>query len=203
MTRTSRALVTSIGATALAFGAVIGGVATSPLVAAQNEGPTRAERMAEMQQAEAEAYQGFVATMAAELGVANADVDAAIREALKQRIADHLAAGELTVEEAAARSAVIDVTDAPLPLGPGGPSGPGGPGGHAGHGPRGAGPGRPGAFPGGPEAFPLVPDDERGVGFGGQDWTVDDGATVATGDDEDSAGEDSTVEESAVATPAA
>lgn len=44
-------------------------------------------------------------------------VDAAIRTALARRIADQLAAGEIGDEAAAARTAVIEVSDAPLAVG--------------------------------------------------------------------------------------
>lgn len=152
---TPRSLLTTIGATALTFGTIIGGTATAPHVYAQtatetpaaatsgsssatsssstdaNAAPTdpreafKRERIA--------AYQSFVASMAKELNLSTDAVDKAIRASLKQEVADQLAAGKLTKEQAAARSAVIDVADAPLFLGMGGPEmgGPmGGPGMH-------------------------------------------------------------------------
>lgn len=112
---TPRALLTTIGATALAFGTVIGGVATTAPVAAQETTTaSRTAQIEQMQQARADAYQSFLGTLASELGVSEADADTAIRAAIKAQIAEGLAAGDLTPEEAAARTAVIDVTEVPL-----------------------------------------------------------------------------------------
>ncbi len=151
-----RALLIAIGATALAFALVVAGIATGPAdAAAQAATPGAGGATAESDN-RAEAYAAFVASIAAELGVGDgAQVDAAIRTALKQQVDDELAAGELSAEAAAARKAVIDVTDAPLPLGIGGHGRfRGGPGGMHGddRGPRGG------------EGFPNFPGDEAPVG---------------------------------------
>jgi len=113
---TPRALITTIGATALAFGAVIGGAATAPQAYAQETqtAQVEADAIAEFEAERAEAYEAFVAALAEELGSDEEAVDAAIREALKQQVAEQLEAGEISEEAAAARTAVIDVTDAPL-----------------------------------------------------------------------------------------
>lgn len=135
-----RALVTSIGATALAFGITIGSLGGAMPVAAQESTPSagvadEATTATAAADPRADAYAAFVADVAQQLNLNAAVVDAAIREALKQAVDERQAAGDLTVEEAAAMQAVIDVTDAPLPLGFGGRGsfggfhgGPGGPG---------------------------------------------------------------------------
>ena len=178
-----RALLISIGATALAFALVVAGIAGGPGdAAAQAATPDTGGTTAESDD-RAEAYAAFVASIAAELGVADgAQVDAAIRTALKQEIDARQAAGELSVEEAAARKAVIDVTAAPLPLGFGG-HGPfrGGPGGFGDgeRGPRGEERG-----PRGEDGIPALPDAEAPAG-----------GELSTGDAADDGTDDASTEE--------
>jgi hypothetical protein len=120
-------------------------------VAAQTATPDEATTT-DFAAAKAASYDTFIATLATELSLSDpAQVDAAIRTALKQLVDERLAAGELSVEAAAAQKAVIDVTEAPLMLGigmegrfPGGHGPMGGPG----HGPRGGFDGPRGGFEG-------------------------------------------------------
>jgi hypothetical protein len=119
---------------------VVGLAGVGARVAAQTATPDEGT-VTDFEAARAASYDSFVDTLAAELGIDDpAQVDAAIRTALKQVVDERLAVGELSVEAAAARKAVIDVTEAPLMLGigmegrfPGGH----GPMDGAGHGPRG------------------------------------------------------------------
>ncbi len=135
---TPRALISTIGATALTFGVVIGGCAIDPIGAAAREAQTAEANasVAEFEAARAEAYEAFVASLAGSLGSDEEAVDAAIREALTLQVAEQLDTGEITEEEAAAWTAAINGSDAPL--------GGRGFGGHgfAGHGPNGSGFGR-------------------------------------------------------------
>jgi hypothetical protein len=119
---TPRGLLTTIGATALGFGLIIGGAPALPDVFAQEATPPAAEAPAQTEQGlridfeaqRAQAYDGFVAALASELGTDEAAVDAAIRSALTQQVDEREAAGDLNTEAAAAMKAVIDVSDAPL-----------------------------------------------------------------------------------------
>jgi hypothetical protein len=128
---TPRGLLTTIGATALGFGLIIGGAPVIPDVFAQEatppavEAPTsmREELKAEFEAQRAEAYDSFVAALASELGSEETAVDAAIRTALTQQVDEREAAGEIDLERAAAIRAVIEVSQAPLFLGFGGPGG--------------------------------------------------------------------------------
>jgi hypothetical protein len=128
---TPRGLLTTIGATALGFGLVIGGAPVISDVFAQESTPpaaeapasTREELKAEFEAQRAEAYDSFVAALASELGSEETAVDAAIRTALTQQIDEREAAGEIDLERAAAIRAVIEVSEAPLFLGFGGPGG--------------------------------------------------------------------------------
>ena len=145
---TPRSLLTTIGATALTLGTIVGGTALAPHVSAQDAAGTpatsttitvpadastttgatsRSAQREAFQQERVKAYQSFVASMAKELNVSPDAVDKAIRASLKQAVADQLAAGTITKEQAAAVSAVIDVADVPIFGGMGGP-GMGGPG---------------------------------------------------------------------------
>ena len=125
---TPRGLLTTIGATALGFGLVIGGATAIPDVFAQEATPPAAEAPAQSAQGQkidfeaqrAQAYDSFVTALASELGSDKAAVDAAIRTALTQQVDEREAAGDLGVEQAAAMKAVIEVSDAPLFLGFGG-----------------------------------------------------------------------------------
>ena len=127
---TPRGLLTTIGATALGFGLIIGGAPAIPDVFAQQATPA-AEAPAQTEQGQraafeaerAQAYDSFVAALASELGSDEAAVDAAIRTALTQQVDERDAAGDLDTEQAAAMKAVIDVSDAPLFLGFGGHGG--------------------------------------------------------------------------------
>jgi hypothetical protein len=143
---TPRGLLTTIGATALGFGLIIGGAPAIPDVFAQEATPPAAEAPAQTAQEQridfearrAQAYDSFVAALASELGTDEAAVDAAIRTALTQQIDEQEAAGDLRVEQAAAMKAVIEVSEAPLFLGFGGRDGMHGFAGHDGrHGPGG------------------------------------------------------------------
>jgi hypothetical protein len=128
---TPRGLLTTIGATALGFGLVIGGAPVIPDVFAQDATPPAAVAPAQTEQEQefdfeaqrAQAYDSFVAALASELGSDEAAVDAAIRTALTQQVDEREAAGDLDTERAAAMRAVIEVSDAPLFLGFGGRGG--------------------------------------------------------------------------------
>lgn len=135
-----RTMVTSLGATALGVGVLIGGRsgafaqdADTDDQAATGQFDPEAAR-AEFEAKRAETYQQFVAALASELGDDESAVDAAIRSALQQEVDAREAAGDLDKEQAAAAKAVIAVSDAPLMAGFGGPGmgGPGGPGGFGG-----------------------------------------------------------------------
>src|SRR5215210_3071996 len=125
---TPRGLLTTIGATALGFGLVIGAAPAIPDVFAQEATPPAAEAPAQSAQGQridfeaqrAQAYDSFVTVLASELGSDEAAVDAAIRTALTQQVDERAAAGDLGTEQAAAMKAVIDVSEAPLFLGFGG-----------------------------------------------------------------------------------
>jgi hypothetical protein len=143
---TPRGLLTTIGATALGFGLIIGGAPAIPDVFAQEATPPATEAPAQTTQGQridfeaqrAQAYDGFITALASELGTDEAAVDAAIRTALTQQVDEREAAGDLGVEQAAAMRAVIEVSEAPLFLGFGGRGGMHGFDGHDGrHGPGG------------------------------------------------------------------
>jgi hypothetical protein len=145
---TPRGLLTTIGATALGFGLIIGGAPAIPDVFAQEATPPAAEAPAQIEQAQridfeaqrAQAYDSFVAALASELGSDEAAVDAAIRTALTQQVEEREAAGDLGTEAAAAMKAVIEVSQAPLFLGFGDRGGMHGFAGHEGrHSPTGRG----------------------------------------------------------------
>jgi hypothetical protein len=177
---TPRRLLTTIGATALGFALIIGGAATIPHAFAQEatqvvEVPAQTEQVADPDARLAEAYDSFVASLASELHVDEAAVDAAIRIALKDQVAVQQDAGNLDADQAAAIEARIDAADAPLFLGIGGPGGFAGHGrmhGFAGpedgfkgfggdhHGPRAGFPGAPGELPAGltPPVSPSASD---------------------------------------------
>lgn len=75
----ARPLIISIGATALAFGAVIGGFATSPHAVARETPPAQTEATADVPavapgDAAAEAYDPFVGGVADELDLAAEEV---------------------------------------------------------------------------------------------------------------------------------
>lgn len=122
---TPRGLLTTIGATALGFGLVIGAAPVIPDVFAQEATPPAAEAPAQAAQGQeidfeaqrAQAYDSFVTALASELGSDKAAVDAAIRTALTQQVDEREAAGDLSAEQAAAMKAVIGVSKAPLFLG--------------------------------------------------------------------------------------
>src|SRR5215218_10704457 len=128
---TPRGLLTTIGATALGFGLIIGGAPAIPEVFAQEATPPAAQAPARTEQGQridfeaqrAQAYDSFVTALASELGSDEAAVDAAIRTALTQQVDEREAAGDLSAEQAAAMKAVIDVSQAPLFLGFGGHGG--------------------------------------------------------------------------------
>jgi hypothetical protein len=128
---TPRGLLTTIGATVLGFGLIIGGAPAIPDVFAQEATPPAAEAPAQTEQGQeidleaqrAQAYDSFIAALASELGSDEAAVDAAIRTALTQQVDEREAAGDLDLERAAAMRAVIEVSEAPLFLGFGGHSG--------------------------------------------------------------------------------
>ncbi|MCD6058186.1 MAG: hypothetical protein K0Q89_1716 [Thermomicrobiales bacterium] len=143
---TPRGLLTTIGATALGFGLVIGSAPALPDVFAQEATPPAVEAPAQTAQEQeidfearrAQAYDSFVAALASELGSDESAVDAAIRTALTQQVDEREAAGEIDIERAAAMRAVIEVSEAPLFLGFGGRGGIHGFEGHDGrHGPSG------------------------------------------------------------------
>jgi hypothetical protein len=125
---TPRGLLTTIGATALGFGLVIGAAPVIPDVFAQEATPPAAEAPAQAAQGQeidfeaqrAQAYDSFITALASELGSDKAAVDAAIRKALTQQVDERAAAGDIGAEQAAAMKAVIEVSQAPLFLGFGG-----------------------------------------------------------------------------------
>ena len=122
---TPRGLLTTIGATALGFGLVIGAAPVIPEVFAQEATPPAAEAPAQAAQGQeidfeaqrAQAYDSFVTALASELGSDKAAVDAAIRTALTQQVDEREAAGDLSAEQAAAMKAVVDVSKSPLFIG--------------------------------------------------------------------------------------
>jgi hypothetical protein len=122
---TPRGLLTTIGATALGFGLVIGAAPVIPEVFAQEATPPAAEAPAQAAQGQeidfeaqrAQAYDSFVTALASELGSDKDAVDAAIRTALTQQVDEREAAGDLSAEQAAAMKAVIGVSESPLFLG--------------------------------------------------------------------------------------
>jgi hypothetical protein len=128
---TQRGLLTTIGATALGLGLIIGGAPEIPDVFAQDATPPAAVAPAQTEQGQeidfeaqrAQAYDSFIAALASELGSDEAAVDAAIRTALTQQVDEREAAGDLDIERAAAMRAVIEVSEAPLFLGFGGHGG--------------------------------------------------------------------------------
>jgi hypothetical protein len=177
----SRGALTTIGATALGIAVLSGGApavqnafaqeATTPTVQTQEENPTpidHEQQRIEFEAERAEAYDSFIAALAAELGNDEAAVDAAVRTALKAQVDALQTAGDLDAERAAAAKAVIDVSEAPLFSGfggRGGMMGPGGPGEHGGfkgHGPRGGGAGERWGdeAPGGAMLPPAQPGDD-------------------------------------------
>ena len=168
---TPRGLLTTIGATALGFGLIIGGAPAIPDVFAQDATPPATEAPAQIAQEQridfeaqrAEAYDSFVAALASELGTDESAVDAAIRTALTQQVDEREAAGDLGAEQAAALKAVIDVSQAPLFLGFGGRGGMHDFDGHAGRrgpGARDGGEDRDGALPGADESPAGLPGDD-------------------------------------------
>jgi hypothetical protein len=128
---TPRGLLTTIGATALGFGLIIGGAPAISDVFAQEATPPAAEAPAQTEQGQridfeaqrAQAYDSFITALASELGSDKAAVDAAIRKALTQQVDERAAAGDIGTEQAAAMKAVIQVSQAPLFLGFGGRGG--------------------------------------------------------------------------------
>jgi hypothetical protein len=120
---TSRRFLTTIGATALGLGIVIGGGANAPLVFAQEEttpateSAAQADPAGDLEESRVEAYNAFVASLASELGVNDAEVDAAIRTALKEQLAQAEEEGNLDAELATELEQMIDEAEAPLPFG--------------------------------------------------------------------------------------
>ena len=118
---TPRGLLTTVGATALGLGVLIGGSTGTPFAFAQASTPS-AQTPAQTQQQQAndweaqkaQDYDDFISALATSLGDDKAAVDTAIRDALKQQVDAKQTAGELSVEQAAAIKAVIDVSQAPL-----------------------------------------------------------------------------------------
>jgi hypothetical protein len=164
---TPRGLLTTIGATALGFGLIIGGAPAIPDVFAQEATPPAAEAPVQTEQEQridfeaqrAQAYDSFVAALASELEAEEAAVDAAIRTALTQQVDEREAAGDLDIERAAAMRAVIEVSEAPLFLGFGGHGGMHGFDGQDGrHGPGGR--DRDGALPADGESPVSLPGDD-------------------------------------------
>jgi hypothetical protein len=168
---TPRGLLTTVGATALGIGIVVGGAAGMPSARAQDatpsaQAPARAQQANDFEAQRDQAYKDFVAALANELGDDQAAVDAAIRTALKQEVDKRQTAGDLSVEQAAAMKAVIDVSQAPLFSGFGGHGGPhgfDGRGNFEDHGPRGGRGEEWGKNPGGAPLPPAQPDDEEGA----------------------------------------
>lgn len=111
------ALLTTVGATALGLGIVVGGITTGGAFAQDTSTPDSDAGQQAFMQAQTEAYTAFIGNVAGDLGDDPAAVDQAVRDALKQQVQDRFDAGEITEEEAAAAIAVIDVTDVPLPVG--------------------------------------------------------------------------------------
>lgn len=118
---TQRGLLTTIGAAALGFGIVIGGATAPPAFAQEEtpavEAPAQRGQAGDPEELRAEAYDAFVAALASELGADNAEVDAAIRTALKEQIAQQEEAGNLDADMASELEEMIDTAEAPLPFG--------------------------------------------------------------------------------------
>ncbi len=116
-----RSLLITIGAAALGFalvlGVMVGGV---PGAVAQTTATAGDETEETRDAARAQAYDDFLASLAGQLGVDAAQLDGAVQTALREQVDAQEAAGELSVEQAAALRAVIDVSEAPLSLGVGG-----------------------------------------------------------------------------------
>lgn len=173
---TPRGLLTTVGATALGLGILVGGSAGMPFARAQEstpsaQAPTQTQQVNDREAQRARAYDDFVAALATQLGDDKAAVDTAIRTALKQQVDAQQAAGALSVEQAAAMKAVIDVTQAPLLGGFGGPEamhgfeGHGGFEGHEGfegRGSRGGDDDQDAKMPGGDAQQPAQPGDAQG-----------------------------------------
>jgi hypothetical protein len=120
---TSRRFLTTFGATALGLGIVIGDGATAPLVFAQEEttpaveSAAQADPAGDLEESRVEAYNAFVAALASELNVDDTAVDAAIRTALKEQLAQAEEEGNLDAELVAELEQMIDEAEAPLPFG--------------------------------------------------------------------------------------
>src|SRR4051812_4511686 len=102
---TPRGLLTTVGATALGLGVLIGGASGMPHVfAQQSTPPAQAPNQAQTQQENdreaqrTKAYDDFVTSLATQLGDDKAAVDTAIRTSLKQAVDAQQAAGALSVE---------------------------------------------------------------------------------------------------------
>jgi hypothetical protein len=118
---TPRGLLTTIGAAALGLGIVFGGTTAPPAFAQEEtpavEAPAQRAQAGNMEEMRAEAYDAFVAALASELGADDAEVDAAIRTALKEQIAQQEEAGNLDPEMASELEEMVDSAEAPLPFG--------------------------------------------------------------------------------------
>jgi hypothetical protein len=124
---TSRRVLTTIGATALGIGIVLGGGTAIPAAFAQEstpaaEAPTQAEQPADREALRAQAYDAFVAALAKELNVDDSRVDTAIRSALKAQVDEQEAAGNIDADLASELQSRIDDSDAPLMFGFAGPA---------------------------------------------------------------------------------
>ncbi len=101
-----------VGAIALLLVLVARQEAVTSLVRAQNGTPTATT---DADATRTQAYDDFLAKLAANVGVADpAQVDIAIRTALKQMVDERQAAGELTAEESTALKERIDAAAVPL-----------------------------------------------------------------------------------------
>ena len=91
--------------------------ATPAVPSATTGGDTAASTVEdERMQALVERYDAFLGKMAAELGVTNDEVDAAIRASLKGTIDDAVTAGDLAVNDAAAFGALASQVKAALKI---------------------------------------------------------------------------------------
>lgn len=136
----SRRILTTVGATALGIGIVVGGANTIPNALAQEAPVTTEAAQAPEGDPEArfaEAYDQFVAALASELNAEDAAVDAAIRAALKEQVAALESDGMLDAEQVAEIQQQIDESEVPFGFGMGGPGGFGDRGGMHGFGGRG------------------------------------------------------------------
>jgi hypothetical protein len=110
-----------VGGSASAVALTMAGLAAQRAVNAQDATPVPSTGTAtpgNTQDGARSRYQEFVASLATNLGVADADtVDSAIRTTLKQMVDAEFAAGNISANDATALKAAIDAAESPLRIG--------------------------------------------------------------------------------------